>query len=223
MALSREDVIDGALTLLDEVGLDELTMRRLAQALDVQAGAIYWHFKNKQALIDAMAESMFVGTLDAPLTGAWDVQIAELSRRMAAAMLRRRDGARLATLALQPGPNGLALSEALFRTVRQRGQSKRATLWAVAVIGYYVLGYVTDVQATEAAKARGLMSVVRSFKKKIDRAQYPEIFGISDQAIQEMMTVRSAKARFEFGLQVIIRGLKAEMKAKARSTRARRP
>jgi TetR/AcrR family transcriptional regulator, tetracycline repressor protein len=223
MALSREDVVDGALTLLDEVGLDELTMRRLAQALDVQAGAIYWHFKNKQALIDAMTETMFAGALDAPLAGAWDVQIAELSRRMAAAMLRRRDGARLAMSALRPGPNGLALSEALFRTLRRRGKPKRATLWAVAVIGYYVLGYVTDLQATEAAKARGLMSVVRSFRKKLDRSQYPEIYGISDQAIKEMMTAQSARARFEFGLQVIIRGLKAEAKAKSGSTRARRP
>ncbi|HEX6836091.1 MAG TPA: helix-turn-helix domain-containing protein, partial [Polyangia bacterium] len=53
MALSREDVLAGAMRLLDEVGLDALTMRRLAEELDVQAGAIYYHFKDKQELLDA--------------------------------------------------------------------------------------------------------------------------------------------------------------------------
>ena len=50
-------MITGALALLDEVGLDELTMRRLAQALGVRAGAIYWHFANRQDLEDALGEN----------------------------------------------------------------------------------------------------------------------------------------------------------------------
>ena len=73
------------------------------------------------------------GLLEPPLTGAWDAQLAELTRRMAAAMLRRRDGARLATKALRPGPNSLELSEAMMQILRKSGRSGRATLWAAAV------------------------------------------------------------------------------------------
>ena len=119
MPLSRDEVLEGALALLDEVGLDALTMRRLAESLGVQAGAIYWHFTDKQALLDAMIDAMLAGLLEPPLTGAWDAQLAELSRRLAAAMLRRRDGARLATQALRPGPNSLELSEAMMQIAAQ--------------------------------------------------------------------------------------------------------
>ena len=45
--IERDTVVTTALELLDEVGIDGLTMRRLAQALDVQAPSLYWHFANK--------------------------------------------------------------------------------------------------------------------------------------------------------------------------------
>ena len=83
-------------------------------------------------------------------------------------------------------------------------------------LGYYVLGYVTDMQATEAAKARGLMSVMRGFKKTLDKKQHPQLFRVSDKAIEQMLTGRDAHERFEFGLQVVLRGLKGAGRAKRR-------
>ena len=53
--LDREHVVRVALRLLDEAGLDGLTLRRLAAELDVKAPALYWHFANKQDLLDHMA------------------------------------------------------------------------------------------------------------------------------------------------------------------------
>jgi len=47
-----------ALKLLDEVGLDGLTLRRLAAELGVQAPALYWHFANKRELLDHMAQAI---------------------------------------------------------------------------------------------------------------------------------------------------------------------
>jgi TetR/AcrR family tetracycline transcriptional repressor len=207
--LSREEVVKGALELLDEIGLDALTMRRLARSLGVQAGAIYWHFADKQELEDAMVESMLGGLLEPPLTGGWKEQLSELCRRMAAALLAHRDGARLATRALRPGPNGLAVSEAMFATLRKRGGSTKSTLWAAAVVGYYLLGYVTDVQATEAAKARGLVAIARSLTRKLDRKRYPSLAKVSGRALEEIMLGRELQARFEFGLDVILKGLSA--------------
>lgn len=51
MQLRRGDVLDGAMAILDEFGLADLTMRRLATSLGVQPGALYWHFPNKQTLL----------------------------------------------------------------------------------------------------------------------------------------------------------------------------
>lgn len=58
MALQRETVARAALHVLDEVGLEGLTMRRLAAYLEVQNPSLYWHFTNKQELINCMAELM---------------------------------------------------------------------------------------------------------------------------------------------------------------------
>ncbi|EPH4286411.1 tetracycline resistance transcriptional repressor TetR(C), partial [Salmonella enterica subsp. enterica serovar Typhimurium] len=56
--LQREAVIRTALELLNDVGMEGLTTRRLAERLGVQQPALYWHFKNKRALLDALAEAM---------------------------------------------------------------------------------------------------------------------------------------------------------------------
>ncbi|MDN3352097.1 TetR family transcriptional regulator [Actinomadura sp. DC4] len=56
MRLKRAAIVTGALALLDTDGLDGLTMRKLGARLGVQAGGIYWHFTNKEALLGAMAD-----------------------------------------------------------------------------------------------------------------------------------------------------------------------
>lgn len=55
MKVNREIVVEAGLNLLNEVGLEQLTLRRLAKNLKIQAPTLYWHFKSKEELIDAMA------------------------------------------------------------------------------------------------------------------------------------------------------------------------
>ncbi|GEA88717.1 TetR family transcriptional regulator [Cellulomonas cellasea] len=68
MALSRVQVVAAALEILDEYGLGDLTMRRLATSLGVQPGALYWHVANKQALLAEVADAI-VADLPALTTG----------------------------------------------------------------------------------------------------------------------------------------------------------
>ncbi|MFB9840649.1 TetR family transcriptional regulator, partial [Actinoallomurus acaciae] len=92
MRLTRDHTLAAALDLLDEVGLDGLSMRRLATALGVKNGATYWHFPSKQALLGAMAEAMLAGLttgLDPGLP--WPGRTAETARRLRRALLSRRD------------------------------------------------------------------------------------------------------------------------------------
>ena len=65
--LDRDTVIGAALDLLDEVGVDGLTTRKLAQRLDVQQPALYWHFRSKRALLDKLAETMLAEKHTRPL------------------------------------------------------------------------------------------------------------------------------------------------------------
>ncbi|MFC6443938.1 TetR family transcriptional regulator, partial [Paenalcaligenes hermetiae] len=56
--LDRQSVIRAALDLLNDVGADGLTTRKIAERLHVQQPALYWHFRNKRVLLDALAEAM---------------------------------------------------------------------------------------------------------------------------------------------------------------------
>ncbi|MGZ8713533.1 MAG: helix-turn-helix domain-containing protein, partial [Mycobacterium sp.] len=56
MQLHKRDVVEAAAALLDEYGIADLTMRRLARELSVSPGALYWHFANKQELLGAISD-----------------------------------------------------------------------------------------------------------------------------------------------------------------------
>jgi TetR/AcrR family tetracycline transcriptional repressor len=221
MPLRRDEVLQGALGLLDDAGLDALTMRRLAAKLGVQAGAIYWHFANKQELVDAMVEALMSGVLARPTKGRWDEQLAELARRIAASLAKHRDGAVLTTKALKPGPESLGVSEKMLAIAREAGFSKGASIAATSVLGYYVLGYVTDMQATEAAKARGLRALLRAFVQTLDAERFPRLAEFDSAALEHLTTVSQFRERFEYGLGVILDGLRAALRAQKGQARRR--
>lgn len=100
--LDKERIVRRALDLLDEVGLDGLTLRRLAGDLGVQPAALYWHVPSKAALLDEMATTMLrdliaaaQGELESLDDDAWQDCVRLSADRFRAALLSRRDGARV--------------------------------------------------------------------------------------------------------------------------------
>ena len=96
--LTRDEVTGAALGLLDEVGLDAVSTRRLAARLGVEQPSLYWHFRNKGELLRAMAEAAMVPHAEVPLPGPDDDRLAwfsENSRSLRRTLLLHRDGARL--------------------------------------------------------------------------------------------------------------------------------
>ena len=91
--LTKAGIVQAALDLLDEAGMDGLTVRALAARLGVQAPALYWHVRNKQALLDEMATQIWrqVGDVMAGLPG--DLPWREVMETYAATA-RRRSAAR---------------------------------------------------------------------------------------------------------------------------------
>lgn len=94
MAISRDEVLTAAMGILDTYGLGDLTMRRLATSLGVQAGALYWHFANKQTLLDALGEQILAG-LPAVSRGDWRASVQVWAARLHALLRRHRSGAEL--------------------------------------------------------------------------------------------------------------------------------
>src|ERR1700749_4051901 len=98
MAIEREKILDAALALLNEVGLDQFSTRRLAERLGVQQPALYWHFKNKSALLDALNGEILTRSPHTRLPApgqSWDDFTIANARSFRRAFLAVRNGARL--------------------------------------------------------------------------------------------------------------------------------
>lgn len=96
--LSKTSIIEAALDLLDAEGLDGLRLRALATRLGVQAPAIYWHFRDKQDLLDEMATEVWrrvtAQLAELPTGQSWEEDVRAFARIERRALLQYRDGAK---------------------------------------------------------------------------------------------------------------------------------
>jgi TetR/AcrR family tetracycline transcriptional repressor len=157
MPLHRDDVLRGALELLDDVGLDAFTTRALTTRLGVRPGALYWHVRSKNDLLGALAVEVLKPVL-APggreLTGSssladgdWPALLAEYAHRMRRALLGHRDGARLvATHVTISDATLVAAEEGLRRLVGAGFELDQAATVGDTVTSY-VTGFVIQEQA----------------------------------------------------------------------------
>jgi len=151
-SVSQQRIIDAALELLDEDGLNSLSLRKLAARLDMQAPALYWHFKNKEVLIDYMAEAILQSEFRelTPMRPdeAWQDWLVNVCQRLRSAMRSRRDGARVVAGAhLYPAVTLIKLFEVGMQSLTSAGiELQRANL-IVETATHYVFGNVIEEQA----------------------------------------------------------------------------
>ena len=152
-------VAQTALSLLDDTGLDGLTMRRVADKLGVQPGALYWHVKSKQELLDAMASAIFADAaagLEAPRASmSWQDWLCDWARQLRRAMLRYQDGAKVFAGASLQEPAVFRATELALRTLEDGGFAVRPAARSVATLLHYTVGFTMEEQAHTAAKAAG--------------------------------------------------------------------
>jgi TetR/AcrR family transcriptional regulator, tetracycline repressor protein len=203
MRLTRDQVLSAALDLLDETGLDQLTMRRLATALGVKNGATYWHFRSKQALLEAMGEAM-LGDLTADLDAslAWYDRIAQMARRLRRALLSRRDGARVFSGAFFPLPNALAYGETMISILREAGLSSRDAVWAVDTLNYFVVGHTIEEQLAASLPDGGTEATAR-LTTALDPERHPNMLAAIDD-----LTAPHPEEHFDHGLRLITDGIR---------------
>lgn len=149
MALTRDQIIDAAMTILRDFGLEDLSMRRLARDLDVQPGALYWHIKNKQDLLTVLA-----GMILEPVGETASVR--ELAVAIRRALLSVRDGAEVVALAVALGSDGVTplLRQ---RLLDERGPENGQIEWACAALVHYIIGTVFQEQTRQRLLRAGLV------------------------------------------------------------------
>ncbi|MET7321758.1 TetR/AcrR family transcriptional regulator [Streptomyces sp. NPDC005549] len=204
--LSQARTVQTALDLLDESGLDALTMRRLADAMDVQAGALYRYFATKQDLLTAMAERMVGGVADAAGPagdGDWSKAAACLARALRAALLAHRDGARVFAGTHSTGPNTLGFANSLTGVLREAGFSDAEAARALYAMTNFTVGHTLEEQAALQPENDGSADP-GSLHDAVAAGAYPHL-----AATLPTLTSTDFTAHFEFGLRLLLDGLRA--------------
>ncbi len=194
--LQPNTVIRAALDLLNEVGVDGLTTRKLAERLGVQQPALYWHFRNKRALLDALAEAMLAEnhTHSVPsrrrLALISDRECPQLQAGAARLPRWRAHPCRHATGRTADGNGRRAASLPL-----RGGFSAGDAVNALMTISYFTVGAVLEEQAGDSdAGERG---------GTVEQAPLSPLLRAAIDAFDEA----GPDAAFEQGLAVIVDGL----------------
>lgn len=201
--LTRQTLIDAALRLLDEVGLEGLTVRRLAAELGVRSPALYWHVRGKQELLDGMAERIILAAgLGPPEAGeAWQDWLARRARASRRSMLTHRDGARIVADAAWIGPATIRMFNAELAAMVDRGFTPVLALRTITAVSQYVTGFVLHEQARAAPHAGRPDDAVAALVDVLDGdTAAPLIAALHDGA----RTV--GDDAFEHGLEALIDG-----------------
>lgn len=149
--LTRETVLRAALELLNEVGIDALSTRRLAERLGVQSPTLYWHFKNKSELLRDMSEAILLERHreSLPKRGqSWRSWLTANANSFRRALLAYRDGARLHA-GTRPRDAHFDAIETKLRFLCDAGFSADQALTILVTFGSFILGWVLEEQAEE--------------------------------------------------------------------------
>ncbi|WCJ64725.1 TetR/AcrR family transcriptional regulator C-terminal domain-containing protein [Agrobacterium tumefaciens] len=212
MAIGRDRIVDEALLLLNEVGIDKLSTRKLAERLGVQQPALYWHFRNKSELLDAINSEMLLRYHDdrLPKPGQdWIAFTLANARSIRKTLLTVRDGARL-TAGTRPSVAEFADVESVLQLYVETGFSAEEAFGIAICITRYVVGYVLEEQGERERDRMDQNSPNTNLMAEL--APFP----LLAKALESFPTVGTVntEAVFESGLSYLLAGMKEKLREK---------
>jgi AcrR family transcriptional regulator len=201
-SLTRDAIVTAAIDVLDGEGLEGLSMRRVAERLDTGAATLYWHIADKEQLIHLVLDRV-MGEIElpAPDPSRWREQIREFAHSGREMFGRHRDVA-LASLGRVPmGPNLARTGEWLLSVLRAAGVPDRPAAWFADLLALVGAAQATEDQVADASKG-GSASDIGSYMAMLPESQFPNL-----TAVAADMAGGGADDRFEFSIELLIRGI----------------
>ncbi|MGI9615959.1 MAG: TetR/AcrR family transcriptional regulator [Acidimicrobiales bacterium] len=203
--LTPARVLEAAVALADDIGIADLTIRRLAKALVVKPMTIYHHVPNKKAIIDGMVDLVFEEIALPPANLDWREAMMVRSRSMREVLARHPWASPLMESRTTPGLATLAHHDAVLGCLRAGGLSLELTGHAYALIDAYLYGFALQ-EATLPATSGDEMATLASEiadQMPVDTLPYLAEF-TSGHVLQPGYDFGN---EFEFGLELILDGL----------------
>jgi AcrR family transcriptional regulator len=202
--LNRERVLRAAIVLADERGAHELTMRKLAKELGVEAMSLYNHVANKTDLLDGMIDIVF-SEIDAPAAGGdWKAELRQRAISTRAALNRHRWAIGEMEGRSTHGPNNLRLHDAVLGCLRAAGFSIEMTVHGMSVQDAYIYGFALQQSDMSPETPEDFAAVAQ--QQMLDYADaladYPHLVEVVGGYVSQ--AGYDYDSEFAFGLDVIL-------------------
>jgi AcrR family transcriptional regulator len=205
--LTRERALRAAIDLADAEGIEALTMRRLAEALGVEAMSLYHHVANKNDILDGMVDLVFAEVELPTDPTAWTAAMRRRAQSVRAALLRHPWAIGLMESRRSPGPATLRHHDAVIGCCRRAGLSVEMSAHAFSLIDSYVYGFVLQEINLPFTDADDLTEVLDSMVPEHFAEQYPHFAELTSAYV--LLPGYSYGDEFDFGLGVVLDGLAA--------------
>jgi AcrR family transcriptional regulator len=204
--LTKERVLLASVELADRGGIDGLSMRKLGQALGVDAMALYRHVRSKDDILDGIIE-VIVGEIEVPQGGAdWKLALRDRVISARRAMLRHPWAPRVLEERATMGPAILGYMESVLGILLDGGFSLDLAHHAIHVLGSRVLGFNQDLFDDSAEASPGPEAAALIARAMADT--YPRITELALAVSHEGgLGGCDDDFEFEFGLDLILDGL----------------
>jgi AcrR family transcriptional regulator len=203
--LTRQRVLEAAVDLADDSGIESLTMRKLGQALGVEAMSLYYHVANKDALLDGMVDLVFA-EIELPAAGAeWRSAMRRRALSARAALRRHPWAIALMESRRTPGSANLRHHDAVIGCLRQAGFSVPLTAHAYSLLDAYIYGFALQEASLPFTTPEETAEVAQSIMAASPADAYPHL---AELAVEHVLQPGYDYGdEFEFGIDLVLDGL----------------
>ena len=212
LPLSRERVLGAAVAFADENGIASLSMRKLGEALGVEAMSLYNHVANKDQLLDGMVDLVF-GEIDLPGGGAdWTMAMRERAESARQALRRHPWAIALMSTRISPGPATLRHHNAVIGSLREAGFSIEMAAHAFSALDSYIYGFALQEATLPLGEAEEeTIEVAQMMMAQVPADVYPHLTEFTVEHV--LQPGYDYGDEFGFGLGLILDGLETKIRA----------
>jgi AcrR family transcriptional regulator len=208
--LSRERVLAAGLALADESGIGSLTMRKLGEALGVEAMSLYNHVANKDALLDGMIDIVF-SEIDLAWDADWKTAMRQRGISARQALKRHPWAIGLMESRQAPGPATLRHHDGVIGILRKGGFSVALAAHAFSALDSYIYGFAMQEAGLpfDSADEEETAKLVEMILGQLPADQYPHLRELTVEHV--LQPGYDYGKEFEFGLELVLDGLERHL------------
>lgn len=207
-------MVDAAIRVLDRDGLDAVTMRRVAEELGTGPASLYAHVADKEEMV-GLAYDRVIGEIELPDPidpARWQEQLKDIARSARAVMHRHRDIARASFSNIPTGESALPVMNTMLGILVEGGVSPGIAALSLDILALYftATAYEQSLETfpADADGTAAFQSELQSFFASLPAERFPYLSTHAGP-----LTEGDGDARFEFGLDLLVRGIASTVKA----------